>query len=200
VHRPFRSLALCALAALVLSGCTGKHAVSDGSGGPQLGGRPQDGANKLLRPEDRLPAPAIHGETLDGHPLDLASFQGKVVVVNFWASWCAPCRAESPNLVKVATETAPLGVAFLGVNFKDDRDAARRFTDVQGVPYPSLFDQPGVILTRLRKLVPPQPPSTMLIDKTGRIAALFVGGVTETELSGPVQALAGETSAVPSDG
>jgi hypothetical protein len=63
-----------------------------------------------------------------------------------------------------------------------------------------LFDQPGVILTRLRKLVPPQPPSTMLIDKTGRIAALFVGGVTETELSGPVQALAGETSAVPSDG
>jgi thiol-disulfide isomerase/thioredoxin len=132
--------------------------------------------------------------------VSLTSLRGKVVVVNFWASWCAPCRAESPNLVKVATETAPLGVAFLGVNFKDDRDAARRFTDVQGVPYPSLFDQPGVILTRLRKLVPPQPPSTMLIDKTGRIAALFVGGVTETELSGPVQALAGETSAVPSDG
>jgi hypothetical protein len=78
VQRPFRSLALCALAAVLVSGCTGKNAVSDGSGGPQLGGRPQSGANELLRVEDRLPAPTIHGETLDGHPLDLASLQGKV--------------------------------------------------------------------------------------------------------------------------
>jgi thiol-disulfide isomerase/thioredoxin len=200
VHRPFRSLALCALAAVLVSGCTGKNAVSDGSGGPQLGGLQQGGANKLLRVQDRRPVPAIHGETLDGRPLDLASFQGKVLVVNFWASWCAPCRAESPTLVRLATETAPLGVAFVGVNFKDGRDAARRFVDVQGVPYPSLFDQPGVILTRLHKLVPQSPPSTMLIDKTGRVAALFVGGVTETELSGPVHALVRETAAVPSDG
>jgi hypothetical protein len=60
------------------------------------------------------------------------------------------------------------------------------------VPYPSLFDQPAVNLTRLHRLVPQYPPSTLLIDKQGRIAALFVGGVTESELSAPVHALVGE--------
>jgi thiol-disulfide isomerase/thioredoxin len=172
--------------------CTGKHAVSDGSGGPQRGGLAQPGANHLLRAADRIPAPAIHGETLDGQPLDVASLKGKVVVVNFWASWCAPCRAESPRLVKVANDTAPLGVTFLGIDFKDERSAARRFVEVHDVPYPSLFDQPGVVLTRLRKLVPQYPPSTVILDKRGRIAALFVGGVTEAGLAAPVRELAGE--------
>jgi thiol-disulfide isomerase/thioredoxin len=185
-------LALCAVVAALVSACTGKSAVSDGSGGPQLQGLGQKGVNHLLRVEDRIPAPDIHGETLDGKTLDLSSLRGKVIVVNFWASWCAPCRLESDRLVKVAKDSAPLGVSFVGVNFKDDRSAARRFVDVQAVPYPSLFDQPGVILTRLRKLVPQYPPSTMILDRSGRIAALFVGGVTESQLSEPVRALARE--------
>jgi thiol-disulfide isomerase/thioredoxin len=194
VHRPSRSLALCALLAALASACTGTHAVTDGSGGPQRGGLSQPGANHLLDVKDRIPAPAIHGETLDGKVMDLASLRGKVVVINFWASWCGPCREESQRLVKVATDTAPLGVAFVGVDFKDDRSAARRFAAVHDVPYPSLFDQPGVILTRLRKLVPQYPPSTVVLDRSGRIAALFVGAVTEAGLSGPVRDLAGETA------
>jgi thiol-disulfide isomerase/thioredoxin len=187
-----RALALCALAAALLSGCTGKSATTDGTSGPLLRTLPGGDGNHLLRVEDRIPAPTIRGETLDGESLDLSSLRGKVVVLNFWASWCAPCRAESPNLVKVATDSASKGVAFVGVNFKDDRDAARRFDEVHSVPYPSLFDQPGVVLTKLRKLVPQEPPSTLLIDRSGRIAGIFRGGVTENELSGPVQALAGE--------
>jgi thiol-disulfide isomerase/thioredoxin len=139
-----------------------------------------------------VPAPAIRGETLDGKDLDVSAMRGKVVVLNFWASWCAPCRAESPALVAVAKQTAPLGVSFVGVNFKDERGPARRFADVHDVPYPSLFDQPGVILTRLIKYVPQQPPSTLLLDRSGRIAALFSGGVTETELAGRVRTLAEE--------
>jgi thiol-disulfide isomerase/thioredoxin len=181
-----------ALGCALLAGCTGKNAVSNGTEGPQLKGLAQRGANHLIPVADRVPAPLIRGETLDGGRLDLSDYRGKVVVLNFWASWCAPCRAESPYLVKVATETAPLGVSVVGVNFKDERSAARRFDEVHGVRYPSLFDQPGVILTRLHSFVPQQPPSTLLIDKAGRIAMLLSGGVTDTELAPPVRVLASE--------
>jgi thiol-disulfide isomerase/thioredoxin len=184
---------LTALLCAVLTSCTGTKAVTDGSGGPQL--RQLDtGSTGLLPIGDRRPAPALKGETLDGGRLDIAELRGSVVVVNFWASWCPPCRAESPNLVKVAQDNAAKGVRFVGVNIKDDRSAARRFDEVHDVPYPSLFDQPGVLLTRFRRFVPQVPPTTLLIDRQGRIAALLRGGVTETELSGPVQALAGETA------
>ena len=183
--------ALCAVVSSGLAGCTGTSAVTDGSGGPQL--KPIDtGSTGLLRVGDRVPAPTLRGETLEGSGLDVSSLRGKVVVVNFWASWCPPCRAESPNLVRVANETAGKGVQFVGVNIKDDRSAAKRFDEVHDVPYPSLYDQPGVLLTRFRKFVPQVPPTTLLIDRQGRIAGLFRGGVTEAELSGSVQVLAGE--------
>ena len=193
MHRPTRMLALCAVVVALGSACTGTKAVSDGSDGPQLRRLQQAGGNHLLAAEDRPPAPKMQGDTLDGEPLDIASLRGKVVVVNFWASWCAPCRAESARLVKVAEDTAPLGVQFVGIDFKDTRSGARRFVEVHEVPYPSLFDQPGVVLTRLHKLVPQVPPSTMVLDRKGRIAALFIGGITESQLAEPVRALARET-------
>jgi thiol-disulfide isomerase/thioredoxin len=187
-----RSALLTAALCAALTGCTGTNAVSDGSGGPQLKVL-ETRSSGLLRPADRPPAPTLRGESLDGKALDVADFRGKVVVLNVWASWCAPCRAESPNLVKVATDTAGRGVQFVGLNIKDERPAAQRFDATHDVPYPSLFDQAGVLLTRFRAYVPQSPPSTLLLDKRGRIAGLFRGGVTEAELSGPVQALAAET-------
>ena len=113
-------------------------------------------------------------------------------MLNFWASWCPPCRAEAPNLVEVAEQTADQGVQFIGVNVKNAKDEALAFERKQGVPYPSLHDQPGVLLTRFRALVPQVPPTTLLLDRQGRIAGRFIGGVTTDELLVPVQALAAE--------
>lgn len=176
---------------LALTACTGGAAVTERPDTPQL--QTIDvGADGLLPVADRMPAPVLRGETLDGSALDLAEYRGRVVVLNFWASWCAPCRAEAGNLVAVAEQTEADGVSFVGVNIKDDANAARAFERKQEVPYPSLHDQPGVSLTRFRAVVPQVPPTTLLVDREGRIAGRFIGGVTETELLGPVQVLAAE--------
>lgn len=188
--RALRQLAVCLLATAFLAGCAGTS--TQLPSGPQQQTLRGGSGNQLLSLADRVWAPTIRGETLDGTTLDLASMRGKVLVVNFWASWCNPCRAESASLVKVAQDNAAKGVAVIGINIKDDRDAARRFDAVHGVTYPSLFDQSAVVLTRLHKLVPQQPPSTLLIDKAGRIAGIFSGGITESELTGPLQRLAAE--------
>ena len=194
VPSPVRVLATALVAVLALSACSGSEAVDvDRAGSPQL--KVVDpGPTGVFRVEDRQPTPTIAGTTLDGEQLDVADLKGKVVVVNFWASWCAPCRAEAPNLIAVAERRKAQGVEFVGVAVKDDADAARAFERKQAVPYPSLFDQAGVVLTRFRALAPQTPPSTLLLDRQGRIAGRFIGGVTETELDGPVQVLLRESA------
>ncbi len=180
---------------LALSGCVGDRAVASVQARtPQL--KVVDpGPSGVFPIAERLPAPAISGTTLDGEPLDVADLRGKVVVVNFWASWCAPCRAEAPNLRAVAERRKAEGAEFVGVAIKDDRDAAQAFERRQGIPYPSLFDQAGVVLTRFRALAPQVPPTTLVLDRQGRVAARFIGGVTEVELDGPVQSVLRERPA-----
>jgi thiol-disulfide isomerase/thioredoxin len=176
---------------LALTGCSGESATVDGPTSPTL--KVVDaGENGLIAEGDRPPAPQLSGTTLEGERLDVADYRGQVVVLNFWASWCPPCRAEAPNLVEVAEQTKASGVQFVGVNVKNARDEALAFERKQGVPYPSLHDQPGVLLTRFRKLVPQVPPTTLILDRQGRIAGRFIGGVTTRELLLPVRALAAE--------
>lgn len=178
---------------LLATACTGTNAADTGTSGPLLKTIPGGGkSGHVLAVADRAPAPAIRGETLDGDPLDVSSLKGKVVVLNFWASWCSPCRAESLSLVQVANAFAGKGVSFVGIDIKDERGPAKRFVQVHDVPYPSLFDQSGVLLTRFRSFVPQSPPTTLLLDRQGRIAAMFPGGLTQSELSAPVAQLAAE--------
>ena len=189
---PRPALLASALAAVVaLTGCSGGSATADGPTSPQL--KIVDaGENGLIAQDDRPPAPQLSGTTLEGERLDVGDYRGKVVVLNFWASWCPPCRAEAQNLIEVAETTKASGVEFIGVNVKNARDEALAFERKQGVPYPSLHDQPGVLLTRFRTLVPQVPPTTLILDRQGRIAGRFIGGVTTRELLVPVQALAAE--------
>ncbi len=187
-----RSLLPAILACMLVAACTGRTGTANGStDGPQqnsVGAL----ASGVFKVHDRQPAPSLSGRTLDGGQLDLNSLRGKVVVVNFWAQWCNPCRAEAANLNAVYAVTRAGGVAFVGIDIKDDDVAAKAFQRSKQVLYPSIVDPDGLLLLKFRGKAPQQPPTTLILDRQGRVAALYPGALTEAELSAPVQALARE--------
>lgn len=176
---------------LLLAGCTGRTGTGNPATGPQ-----QNSVSNLpsgvFPVDDREPAPALSGRTLGGEDLDLSTLRGQVVVLNFWASWCAPCIAEARNLNSVFAQTKALGVAFVGIDIKDDRTKAQAFERKHQVAYPSLFDPEGRLLLKFAGKAPQQPPTTLILDREGRVAARFLSAVTMTQLLGPVQVLANE--------
>jgi len=122
----------------------------------------------------------VSGETLDGQHLSLASYAGKVVVVNVWGAWCPPCRAEADDLAAAAKVLAPQGVVFVGINSRDtSKDNARAFERTYDVPYPSIYDPSGRNLLAFHGTLSPNAiPSTVVLDKQGRVAASVLGEVT----------------------
>lgn len=134
---------------------------------------------------ERTDAPVLEGTTLDGHTLALSDWAGDIVVINVWGSWCGPCRAETPDLVRLAHETKSRGVRFLGVDTRDNLSSAKAFVEKFKVPYPSLFDDDGQTLLTFRGVIPTAViPSTVVVDRQGKIAARIIGPVTYTTLNG----------------
>jgi cytochrome c biogenesis protein CcmG, thiol:disulfide interchange protein DsbE len=128
-------------------------------------------ANRGDRPE----APDFTLKRLDADgELQLSSLQGKAVVVNFWASWCDPCRDEAPLLEQVWQDNRGRGLIMVGVDWSDFRTDARRFAERYGLTFPLVYDGSGDTgdpygLTGL--------PETFVIDRAGRVVAAFVGPV-----------------------
>ncbi|MDR5682998.1 MAG: TlpA disulfide reductase family protein [Armatimonadota bacterium] len=115
-------------------------------------------------------APDFIGETLDGRELALSELRGKPVVVNFWASWCAPCKLEMPVLSAAARRHAGR-VHFVGVNVLDRLDDARRFARQIEIPFPSVYDD-GSLLQAYQVV---GLPTTVFITADGRVAATHAG-------------------------
>jgi thiol-disulfide isomerase/thioredoxin len=174
-----RVVAACTAAAAILltAGCATSQSTQDGSAG-------MTGAGSIITvaPADRHDPVDLSGETLDGTTLDLADYRGQVVVVNYWASWCGPCRGEAPALVEAHKRLAH--VQFVGLDRNDDSTAnARAFVRTFEVPYPSLYDSGGKLLLAFNGAVPPTSlPSTIVLDTEGRVAAVVLGPTTATTL------------------
>jgi thiol-disulfide isomerase/thioredoxin len=163
------------------SACTGTNAVSQsvaGSSGYQAG----DDALTWLAPAQRQRPDQISGKLLDGREFDLSSWRGKVVVVNFWGSWCSPCRDEADALEQVYRDNRAHGVEFLGVDVREDRASAQAFVRSHHIGYPSLFDQSDVVALRFPGLPPNATPTTLILDRQGRIAARHSGEIRYTQL------------------
>jgi thiol-disulfide isomerase/thioredoxin len=177
-----RCAALLLLAAVTgggLAGCS-----SDvGSSGDQ-GYVAGNGIITSLDVADRKAPGPVSGTTLEGNRISLSDYAGKVVVVNVWGSWCAPCRAEAPMLADAARDLASRDVVFLGIDSRDPSTAAARaFVRRFDVPYPSIYDQRGRTLLSFRgTLTPNSVPSTVVVDRQGRVAASVLGEITRTTL------------------
>jgi len=153
-----------------------------------------DGSVTILGPAQRQLAPEAVGVDLNGDTLKLSDFAGQVVVLNVWASWCAPCRAEAPALEEVARQFDGKGVQFIGLNTRDSQAAAQAFTRNFGVTYPSMVDTDGRIQLLFNDSLPPQAiPSTIVIDQQGRVAARALGTVTSATLRAMIEPLLDES-------
>jgi thiol-disulfide isomerase/thioredoxin len=128
-------------------------------------------------------APKVSGTSLTGKSLSLASYRGDVIVLNFWGSWCAPCRSEAPALGTLARQLASSGVRFVGVDIRDEPDAALAFMQDFNVGYPSFNDPNDQIALQFQGAATPAAiPSTIIIDRSGRIAARIIGGTSYSSL------------------
>jgi thiol-disulfide isomerase/thioredoxin len=135
-----------------------------------------DGTAAYYQPGHRTAAPAVSGTTLSGRKLSLSSYRGHVVVLNFWGSWCAPCRKEAPTLAVLSQQYQAKGVRFVGVDIRDQASAAQAFVQNFSIGYPSLNDPSDKIAADFRGAVSPAAiPSTLVIDQNDRIAGRVTG-------------------------
>jgi thiol-disulfide isomerase/thioredoxin len=144
---------------LALTACSG--ADSEADSGFVAG----DGSLVVIDEAQRKPAPDISGTTLDGEQFSLSALAGNITVLNVWASWCAPCRAEAPILEKVWKAQQSNGVRVIGLDTRDSDTSARAFVRRFGITFPNVIDRDGALQLRFSDTLPPQAiPSTIVID------------------------------------
>jgi len=171
------------LTLLLVAGCsTGANAVDVNNGGEFrfVAGTP---AGEVIPVEERAAAPEFSGTLLGGGAYDSGELAGQVAVINFWGSWCAPCRVETPEFSEVATDLADDGVQFLGINVKETSEQfALAFVERFGISFPSLYDPRGEVALAFRGYPANAIPSTIVLDPEYRVAAVYTGEVAQDDL------------------
>jgi peroxiredoxin len=188
-----RALVLAVVLGLFLAGCsTGSGAVDVNNGGEFrfVAGTP---SGEVIPKDQRATAPAFSGTFLDGEAFDSSKLAGQVAVLNFWGSWCAPCRVETPEFSTVAADLADDGVQFVGIDVKEtDKQFAQAFVDRFQISFPSLYDPRGEVALAFRDYPANAIPSTVVLDPQGRVAAVYTGTVAQEDLRKVLDLLLGE--------
>ncbi len=178
------------LAALALAGCSaGKDAVVQGSSFSFVS--PGGKVDIAYDAAQRQTAPVLAGEDLmnKGKQLSLADYPGKVVVLNLWGQWCGPCRTEAPEMESLAKQ----GVQVVGIDVRDPaREVAQDFVRDRQLTYPSIYDPDGRVLLKLSGYPRNIIPSTIVLDKQHRVAAVFLRPVLAQDLLPVTQRLTAE--------
>jgi peroxiredoxin len=186
-----RAILCGVLAGLAMAGCaTPKDLPTD----VEQAERARAGEAALFRSipaAERPAAPDFAGTTVDGEPVRLSDYRGRVVVVNAWASTCGPCRTESPDLDRAQRTLKSRGVRVLGVSTDAARQNALAFQQDLGLTYPSLHDPGGKQFLKLPNgLVNPRIlPFTLFVDREGRIAGAVQSKVSESDVRDAVTPL-----------
>lgn len=176
-----RIAALVVGAALALAGCsTGKDAAVYGGSFTFVS---PGGQTEFSYPAaDRGTVANLSGQNVVGDgTLSVADYAGQVVVLNFWGSWCGPCRAEAPALEQAAAALAPAGVRFLGINVKDTKDNAADFLASKQVGYPSIYDPSMRTLLAIKGYPASGIPSTIVLDRQGRVAHIWLKAIDDPQ-------------------
>ncbi len=193
-----KKLAFLIILALTLTGCGSflssssntTISINENDLGDASAQQATDVGVTFVAPADREPVPAIAGLDLDLEPIAIEDYLGEITVVNAWASWCAPCIEETPELVATQKATKDLGVQFLGLNVNDDLESAREFS--RAISYPSIADPEGRLLALVAGIPPNGLPSTLIVDKNGKIAVRIIGPITQEVLTALINEVAAE--------
>ena len=133
------------------------------------------------------PAPNFHLQLFEGGELRLSELRGQVVLLNFWASWCPPCRDEAPDLQALHSDFSEAGLTIIGINIlESSREKALDFIDEYGISYPNGEDR-GQFIANLYRVE--APPESFLIDKAGKIHRFVLGALSYDDMSRSIREL-----------